>query len=81
MPLGLWVHRLCLIILEIFLMFYLQVEGQNDESREILQKAAPDRIGHGTFLHSSIGGDQDLEDMVIEKRIPLGTISLNLNNL
>lgn len=32
----------------------------------------PDRIGHGTFLPPSVGGTQEIVDMIAQQKIPIG---------
>lgn len=41
-----------------------------DETLEVL-KLPPDRIGHGTCLHSEAGGSDELADYVYRYKIPL----------
>ena len=43
---------------------------KNEETR-LLLAAQPDRLGHGTFLHPSVGGSQDIVETVAANRIPI----------
>ncbi|XP_068579600.1 adenosine deaminase-like protein [Cebidichthys violaceus] len=47
-----------------------EVPSQLEES-DLLLNLPPDRIGHGTFLHSEVGGSQSLVDKVVTNNIPL----------
>ncbi|MBN3307776.1 ADAL protein, partial [Amia calva] len=47
-----------------------EVPTQKEET-ELLLTLPPDRIGHGTFLHSDVGGSQALVDSVRKGNIPL----------
>ena len=42
-----------------------------EETLEVL-KIVPDRIGHGTCLDMESGGSQELVDLVLKHKIPLG---------
>lgn len=42
-----------------------------DETLEILKIVPPDRIGHGTCLHSEAGGNEELVDYVSKLNIPI----------
>nr|XP_054755952.1 adenosine deaminase-like protein [Lytechinus pictus] len=44
--------------------------GSVEESR-ILLDVPPDRIGHGTYLHPEVGGDQSLVNSVVRSKIPI----------
>ncbi len=35
-------------------------------------KIPPDRIGHGTFLHPSRGGSEEILDILKKNRVPFG---------
>ncbi|XP_071479126.1 N6-Methyl-AMP deaminase-like [Diadema antillarum] len=45
-------------------------ENMNSDSR-ILLGTPPDRIGHGTFLHTEVGGQLELVDIVERHQIPI----------
>ncbi|XP_013791167.1 adenosine deaminase-like protein [Limulus polyphemus] len=47
-----------------------EVPDKNAECRELL-KLFPDRIGHGTFLHSSKGATNDVFSIVCVNQVPL----------
>ncbi|XP_076354480.1 N6-Methyl-AMP deaminase-like isoform X2 [Tachypleus tridentatus] len=47
-----------------------EVPDKNAESEKLL-KLFPDRIGHGTFLHSSKGATSDVFSMVCVNQVPL----------
>ncbi|XP_063053148.1 adenosine deaminase-like protein [Engraulis encrasicolus] len=47
-----------------------EVSSQADES-ELLLDLPPDRIGHGTFLHTDMGGTSSLVEKVRRNNIPL----------
>lgn len=36
----------------------------------------PDRIGHGTFLLPDMGGTEEIVDLVMQQKIPIGTRGL-----
>ena len=47
-----------------------EIPNRIEEGR-LLLSVEPDRLGHGTFLHASVGGSQDLVDIVMAKKIPI----------
>ncbi|XP_029430710.1 adenosine deaminase-like protein isoform X2 [Rhinatrema bivittatum] len=47
-----------------------EIPNQEEETR-LLLGLPPDRIGHGTFLHSPAGGSSDLVQLVRQHHIPL----------
>ena len=49
-----------------------QVAGQPHEETAALLELPPHRIGHGTFIHPSLGGTEELSQTVIKHSIPLG---------
>lgn len=40
----------------------------------MLLQVPPDRIGHGTFIHPSSGGNKEMEELVTRLKIPLGEV-------
>lgn len=61
------VKRQCIVNLCVF----SQIPNQEEETR-LLLGLPPDRIGHGTFLHSSSLASGDLVQLVRQNRTPLG---------
>ena len=51
----------------------LQIPNCNEETN-LLMSVKPDRIGHGTFLLPSVGGTQEIVDLVAQQKIPIGAI-------
>jgi len=51
-------------------MIYIQVPNKV-ETNDIL-KFKPDRLGHCTCIHPSLQGSQQLFDMLLESKIPVG---------
>jgi adenosine deaminase len=49
---------------------FLQVV-QLEETRKMLE-FLPERVGHGLYLHPSLGGTQDLWEFVKRSKIPIG---------
>ena len=51
-----------------------------EETLRVLKEAPPDRIGHGTFLHryDSGSGHEEIEELVLKHRIPIGRGPLSL---
>ncbi|KAJ8029819.1 Adenosine deaminase-like protein [Holothuria leucospilota] len=47
-----------------------EIKDRSEESLMLLQ-VPPDRIGHGTFIHPSSGGNKEMEDLVTRLKIPL----------
>lgn len=48
-----------------------EIPNRNDES-VLLLSSFPDRIGHGTFFHPSVGGTDEIVRIVSDRRIPMG---------
>lgn len=48
----------------------------NEEETNDILKFKPDRLGHCTCIHPSLQGSQQLFDMLLESKIPIGKISL-----
>jgi len=46
-----------------------------EETNDIL-KFKPDRLGHCTCIHPNLQGSQQLFDMLLESKIPVGKTSL-----
>lgn len=40
----------------------------------MLLQVPPDRIGHGTFMHPSVGGNKEMEELVSRLKIPIGEV-------
>lgn len=53
------------------LALHLAEIPDNKKETQMLLDLLPDRIGHGTFLNSSVGGSLDQLDFVRQHRIPL----------
>ncbi|XP_008572236.1 PREDICTED: adenosine deaminase-like protein isoform X1 [Galeopterus variegatus] len=53
------------------LALHLSEIPQQKKETQMLLSLLPDRIGHGTFLHTSEGGSPDLVDFVRQHQIPL----------
>lgn len=51
-------------------MIYIQIPNEV-ETNDIL-KFKPDRLGHCTCIHPSLQGSQQLFDMLLESKIPVG---------
>lgn len=45
-----------------------------DETYKMIQ-LGPDRIGHGTCIQTELGGADELVDLVLKNKIPLGIFS------
>lgn len=48
----------------------------NEEETNDILKFKPDRLGHCTCIHPSLQGSQQLFDMLLESKIPVGKTSL-----
>ena len=53
----------------------VQIPNVNEETG-LLLSATPDRIGHGTFLTSNLGGTADNVELIRSRRIPIGQLLL-----
>ena len=53
-------------------MYVECLQVPNVEDSRVLLQLVPDRIGHGTCLHPTEGGSQELLDIVKKNSIPLG---------
>ena len=56
-------------------IIFLQIPGRNVETKTLLS-CSPDRIGHGTFLHPDVGGTDEIIDIVLSKKVPIGKCKL-----
>jgi len=59
-------HKICTF-------FLLQIASSISETWELLEQFIPDRIGHGTFLHVQMGSTEEVQNVVVQQKIPLGS--------
>ncbi|ESO90600.1 hypothetical protein LOTGIDRAFT_178823 [Lottia gigantea] len=53
------------------LALHLAEIPNHEETLRVLKESTPDRIGHGSFIHSEFPGLEDLKEIVIKRKIPI----------